>query len=108
MAEHVPALSRVRLRRRASYDGRVRWFGKSWGAPVCDPRYHVETPLGEVCLECAGAVVDGDQGLICACDPSIPNAFWWYFAGDEHSVCAYHVACFEQSVFGNVVNREED
>lgn len=30
--------------------GTVRWFGESWGAPVCDPRTHIETPVGMVCI----------------------------------------------------------
>lgn len=30
--------------------GTTRWFGESWGAPVCDPRTHIETPVGLGCI----------------------------------------------------------
>jgi hypothetical protein len=50
--------------------GTLRWFGESWGAPVCDPRAHVATPVGLTCLghphmhEGRSEVVEpGDQGV---------------------------------------------
>lgn len=30
--------------------GTLRWFGESWGAPVCDPRAQVRAPVGAVCI----------------------------------------------------------
>lgn len=39
------------------------WFGPSWGAPVCDPVSHVDTPVGSPCCECDVAIVDGDSGF---------------------------------------------
>lgn len=39
------------------------WFGKSWGAPACDPETHVPTPVGEKCLRCQEPILDGHQGL---------------------------------------------
>jgi hypothetical protein len=47
--------------------GTVRWFGPSWHAPVCDPRAHVETPVGNPCAACTVALVEGDRGI------TVPN-----------------------------------
>jgi hypothetical protein len=43
--------------------GTARWFGQTWGAPVCDPRAHVEAPVGEPCLRCHRPIEAGDQGV---------------------------------------------
>jgi hypothetical protein len=49
-----------------SGSGRVHWFGESWGAPICDPDYRVETPVGQPCAHCGREVRQGDQGLLVA------------------------------------------
>lgn len=41
----------------------TRWFGESWGAPVCDDTPHVATPVGSSCICCGALVRDGDRGL---------------------------------------------
>jgi len=43
--------------------GTVRWFGKSWGAPVCDPRAHIPTPIGSRCEGCGHPVTEDDNGV---------------------------------------------
>lgn len=59
------------------------WFGKSWGAPVCDPETHLPTPVGDLCVRCAGEITDDDQGMI------VP------FAGMQPAVLsAHHLDCF--------------
>jgi hypothetical protein len=73
--------------------GTVRWFGESWGAPVCDPRAHVATPLG---WQCAGhdhmhehrsaLIEDGDQGV------TLP----YYHAAV--TMLAYHLDCWLHEV----------
>jgi hypothetical protein len=74
--------------------GTVRWFGESWGAPVCDPRTHVDTPVGR---PCAGhghmhgplrpeAIEDGDQGV------TVP----WLGVPRERLV--YHLDCWLHEV----------
>jgi hypothetical protein len=37
----------------------MRWFGESWGAPVCEDAEHVATPVGCECFEC-----ELDQGFM--------------------------------------------
>jgi hypothetical protein len=62
--------------------GTVRWFGESWGAPVCDPRTHVDTPVGSACWGHAHmhgplrpkAIEDGDQGVTIP-GPDGPGAY---------------------------------
>ena len=40
------------------------WFGKSWGAPCCEPEEHFATPVREPCLYCGELILAGDQGLL--------------------------------------------
>src|SRR4030095_391974 len=42
----------------------TQWFGKSWGAPICDPNDHVPTPAWTRCARCREHIVDGDQGVV--------------------------------------------
>jgi len=42
----------------------VKWFGESWGAPVCEAESHAPTPVGEICLQCERAIEADDQGVI--------------------------------------------
>lgn len=39
------------------------WFGASWGAPICSPSEHVETPVGEACMYCDAPIEADDQGV---------------------------------------------
>ncbi len=45
-------------------DGRVWWFGESWGAPICDEDYHVETPVGQKCLSSGKTINEDDRGFV--------------------------------------------
>jgi hypothetical protein len=45
-------------------DGNVWWFGESWGAPICDEDYHVETPVGRRCVYTGKTVSKHDRGFI--------------------------------------------
>lgn len=42
----------------------MRWFGKSWGAPMCEPGQQVPTPIGEACYVCDEKIADGDCGFV--------------------------------------------
>lgn len=78
--------------------GTVRWFGESWGAPVCDPRAHVETPVG---MDCAGhdhmhkarsgVVEPGDQGV------TLP-----FYSTAGVITIAYHLECWLHAIGGHV------
>ncbi len=41
----------------------MKWFGESWGAPICDVAERVERPAAD-CMYCARALVDGDRGVV--------------------------------------------
>jgi len=62
-----------------------QWFGKSWGAPVCDPASHVVTPIGEACLFCDKLIAAHHQGL------TLPDAG----TGIPRSV---HLDCFLRNI----------
>jgi hypothetical protein len=39
------------------------WFGKSWGAAVCEPLDRHATPVGIKCQSCGIPIEPGDDGL---------------------------------------------
>lgn len=41
----------------------MKWFGKSWGAPCCEPEDHTDTPVGRHCFRCDELILVGDQGV---------------------------------------------
>ena len=41
-----------------------KWFGASWGAPVCEDDDHVDTPVGAICLRCDEAISAEDRGFL--------------------------------------------
>lgn len=42
----------------------MRWFGKSWGAPICDVADHAPTPTGQPCAYCKRPIAEGDHGSL--------------------------------------------
>jgi hypothetical protein len=45
----------------------MRWFGESWGAPVCAPEEAAETPVGALCERCGIRFELDDRGVILPC-----------------------------------------
>jgi hypothetical protein len=71
----------------------MKWFGKSWGAPVCTEAEQTNTPVGEECGYCAKLIEAGDTGLL------LPfYGDHWYFGTNDPPTMAYHHACFMQAV----------
>jgi hypothetical protein len=85
--------------------GTVRWFGEDWGAPVCDPRTHVPTPVGAPCaghdhlhnLGRTVAIKAGDQGVL------IP----YLDGGGLGQVIAYHLTCWLHEVGADRITNTE-
>jgi hypothetical protein len=71
--------------------GTVRWFGDSWGAPVCEPRTHIETPVGDDCAGCERAIQAEDIGITM---PSVSVA-------DALGRATFHLDCFMREVVGD-------
>lgn len=63
----------------------TRWFGESWGAPVCEERSHALTPVGLSCPYCLELIQENDRGVI------IP--YWG--TGEGHP---WHLDCFLRSI----------
>lgn len=77
----------------------IRWFGESWGAPVCDPETHVETPAGKRCLGCPDEIEEGQAGVVVLASPEIAGRYV-YSVRDPNTnelrstyVGAYHLQC---------------
>jgi hypothetical protein len=68
----------------------VNWFGESWGAPVCDPDTHIDTPTG-TCDWCSERIATDDAGV------SLPYAM---------QVIHYHLNCWLRQVFGSVGHQD--
>lgn len=79
---------------------RVRWFGADWGAPVCDPAYHVSTPVGKTCLHCERAILAGQKGIVMGAGDGIPHTF--ELASDKHvyRVVVNHLRCHIETIMG--------
>lgn len=45
---------------------RPRWFGKSWGAPVCEPKDRCAVPSGATCSRCREIIAEDAQGVTLA------------------------------------------
>jgi hypothetical protein len=83
--------------------GTVRWFGESWGAPICDPRTHVPTPVGAVCSghdhlheDRPATIEPGARGV------TIP-----YLGGSAGERVVYHLTCWLHEVGVNVLDNTE-
>ena len=68
----------------------MKWFGASWGAPVCEPQDHVPCPEGRECPMCLKALQAGDQGVL------LP--FLGAREGGDPPDQPYHIRCFLKSV----------
>lgn len=64
------------------------WFGPSWGAPVCEPERHLDTPMDELCIDCLVPFTEGDSGL------SVP--FVYEVGG--WTLTHHHIACFRRGL----------
>jgi hypothetical protein len=42
----------------------MRWFGESWGAPVCRPENKAPVPTTLTCYRCGQRIREGDQGFL--------------------------------------------
>jgi hypothetical protein len=69
----------------------IHWFGTSWGAPVCVPDTHVQTPVGQPCGFCEAKIKEEDRGLI------IPD---W----ELKKPITYHLSCFMSAIGIQVVH----
>lgn len=41
----------------------IRWFGRSWHAPVCVPARRMSTPVGWLCLHCLMPINPEHRGI---------------------------------------------
>lgn len=67
----------------------MKWFGQSWGAPVCKPETHSETPTEEDCTQCEQPILATDSGV------TLP------FSGgpdDTRTELSYHHQCYMRSL----------
>lgn len=64
----------------------MKWFGKSWGAPINEDTEETSVPLGERCMHCGKVFQEGDQGL------TMPRR-----GGAEGQEIAGHLDCIERA-----------
>lgn len=54
----------------------MRWFGRTWDAPVNGSCAEAPAPLGEPCFHCSKPILEGDRGLfipIISGEPKAPT-----------------------------------
>lgn len=80
--------------------GTIRWFGPSWGAPVCDPRTNIPTPVDTFCEGCSQRITQGENG--------VTYPYWDGYGPDgsdgSGGIVAYHRECNLRSVLGCSAN----
>jgi hypothetical protein len=69
--------------------GSMRWFGESWGAPVCQIRNKMAVPVDHLCYECGLPIKEDHRGF------AIP-----FFGGGPVSHAYYHFECLMKTVLG--------
>ena len=77
----------------------MRWFGESWGAPVCDPAMRMATPVGASCLFCPRAISAGDSGF-CLPSASLIAKKVAVSVGSWNPVYAAHKDCMLRNILG--------
>jgi hypothetical protein len=65
------------------------WFGKHWGAAICDDTPHAVTPTGEPCGHCGEPIAANDDGVL------VPTL------GEAHRI-AFHYECNLRTMVGGV------
>lgn len=68
----------------------MKWFGESWGAPVCYAAEHAPTPIGKLCGYCPHSIRPGDQGLLLPYLDPAESTVW--------RDLPFHLVCFLRSV----------
>lgn len=73
--------------------GTSRWFGESWGAPVCIPAAQVGVWVvaGQRCQGCGVTITDDNQGIGVPMAPE-GGYGWW------------HLECFLRAIAGDVAD----
>lgn len=66
--------------------GSTRWFGPSWGAPVCKPGAQVFLPANTSCAGCLGEIGVEESGI------RLPHL------GAYREFSYYHLDCFLEVV----------
>lgn len=66
----------------------MKWFGESWGAPVCTTTEKVEVAPDTPCFSCSKPILPGDRGVV------LP------FVGrlDDSGEFPWHLDCFLESL----------
>lgn len=74
--------------------GTLRWFGASWGAPMCEDATHIEAPTDTTCAICSTLIAPADQGVRI---PHLGDAGIQPRHGDQ-VYAWYHLNCFLSSI----------
>jgi len=71
----------------------TQWFGKHWGAPLCDETEHVATPVGRLCLDCGEPIAEEDDGVL------IPTI------AETVTIEPSHLNCHLRGIVGSVAHQ---
>ena len=74
-----------------SEDRGVKWFGTSWGAPICREDCQQPVPVGKPCVVCQKSLTAGDRGLLI-----------WHMDKDSamDGYRPFHLDCFGSTIGG--------
>jgi len=65
----------------------LRWFGPSWGSPICREERHEPVPVGQPCFRCEKPIQTDASGIL-----------MWHMGEDPNKdgYKPYHYECFSK------------
>jgi len=72
----------------------MKWFGKSWKAPICLETAHTTTPINVLCIDCLTEIKRRDQGFLIPYTGSLKDVSGSAVYEDGQVHIIYHLHCF--------------
>jgi len=67
---------------------------------VCEPEFHVPTPVGKTCFGCERPILAGQRGIAMSAADEVPYSFDLSVNKHVHRVVVQHLNCHVESVLG--------
>ena len=76
----------------------MKWFGRQWGASICEEENHIPIPVGETCGRCGELIEVYDRGML------VPTV---KIGEDGSTDEPMHLECFMRPIIGSVGHQEK-
>jgi hypothetical protein len=82
----------------------MQWFGKHWGANICDSCERATVPVGQLCVYCDEPIEKSDNGLIM---PVGEMRVGEYSPDPRPDFISIHLVCFMREIVGSVGHQKK-